>query len=237
MQFGHELEFYGASLKEMSIKYHIPYINRKEQCNYENFTLKDEVAITDNQCGGELISPIYKDKEICLKELKEKLIMLKENNAYLKKDAENTGFHIHLDKRIFKDDEYRKQMFLKFFVAFQSDIYEKAKGEFKMGGGYADHLRKTTTDHMLKNEEYRNRLLFQKDYGIRLTEKTLELRMFNSSLNYEVLKEYIEFSLQLGMFIEKGIFDEELINYYYNKFSGLEDINEERKIIMENMLR
>lgn len=106
-----------------------------------------------------------------------------------------------------------------------------------MGGGYADHLRKTTVDYMLKNEEYRNRLLFQKDYGIRLTEKTLELRMFNSSLNYEVLKEYIEFSLQLGMFIEKGIFDEELINYYYNKFSGLEDINEERKIIMENMLR
>lgn len=124
MTFGYELEFLGASLFEMSRQYNISYIPQKKRCNYQEFTLKPENLVTnDRNIGGELISPIYMDKEICLEELKEKLIQLKSLNAYIPKDSSFVGFHVHVGKDILNQDLKRYHLLFKFLFAFQSEIF------------------------------------------------------------------------------------------------------------------
>ena len=68
--FGYELEFCGANLVELSCVMQIPLKPKGKYKNYDTFHLEpEEKIITADLNGGELISPIYKDKSLTLQEL------------------------------------------------------------------------------------------------------------------------------------------------------------------------
>ena len=129
MTFGYELEFCGASLYELSELLRVNVKAKTSKINYQDFNLMKEERITNEKLvGGELISPIYTDLQLCLKELKEKLILLKENGAYIPENSFMTGFHIHigkdvLDSKVQYEIRQNYEKLLKFLYAFESEIY------------------------------------------------------------------------------------------------------------------
>jgi len=220
MTIGYELEFFGANLFDMAKKYHIPYKNRYEECNYLDFTLKQEYMISANGNGGELISPIYFDLKLCKTELKEKLKMLHLNGAFLKENSQQTGFHIHLGRNIFQIQEQYEAL-LKFLFVFQNELYFSAKGRdesvrFNVYTAAAP-LTKEKITLILKRMALLNYYLYEKDSMIRFTKDTLEFRLFNSSLYEDVLFYFLELIFSLGRYIALKKYDLDYLNYYYGK--------------------
>ena len=244
MTFGYELEFLGANLETVSKKYAIPLYTKGWSCNYRTFILSGEQDVTNIlTCeGGELISPIYmeNDKLQCLKELKEKLEILKEEKAYLRENADGTGFHIHLGRQCLVSKE-RKRMLLKFLVAFQPEIFKLACGEYNaIRANYLKHaqwLTKQDVEDEIRQSSKRE-LLHQKTKCFRFTKETFELRHFNSSLDFSVLESYLQFAWHLYAVLETGDIDLEELEFYYRKYYylGLEP-NEVRRNAMERMLK
>lgn len=126
MTFGYELEFCGASLSKLTEILRVNLKTKTSKINYQNFNLMTEVGVTNEKyAGGELISPIYTDLQLCLKELKDKLIFLKDNGAYIPLNSSMTGFHIHVGKDILVNQKHYEHL-LKFLYAFEYEIYELA---------------------------------------------------------------------------------------------------------------
>ena len=247
MQFGYELEFFGASLTELAqdtkSKLYTPHSTK----DYRTFGLAKELGITDsNLIGGELISPIYQVEELkmCYRELKQKLKALEKHGAFIKKNSYKTGFHVHLDKKMFQEDWHRYQMFLQFFMAFQNEILDYAKGEHQhIRLNFYEHcdlLDWDTINQIISNDSYNYYYLSPlctKRHCIRFTEETLEIRIFNSSLMFKTLKQFVDFSLAIADYIKKGEFDEELIEFYYQNYYnlGLNQKLERKKILLDTL--
>lgn len=247
MYIGYELEFFGASLEKIGKKYNIPYGTKKIKQNDSKFALQTEIGITRyfDKKGGELISPIYNNIFYCKKDLKEKVEILNLYKAYLKENAEDTGFHIHLDREIFCDDVKRYQIFFEFLVAFQNEIFDFAKGiEKEIRLGYVDYarpLRKERIDSLIKERKIlkylktyyskRNCIRFSREYN------TVELRYFNASLFDRVLEEYLEFAWRLGLMIKEKTYDEEIIHFYYDTYEIASGVKRNRKEAMSRLLQ
>ncbi len=239
MTYGYELEFLRASLKSLAEKYHIKYYDLSSSLDYKDFALKSECNITEFGCGGELISPIYNDKnvEICKKELKEKLYILKSEKAYIKKNSEKTGFHIHIGTDIFEDDWERKIYFFKFLKAFQNEIFDFAKGEEEQlrscASICAGRLTKNIVEEIIKKGIY-NTTILSKFYCVRFSKyNTVELRYFNASLQYDILVSYLLFVLRLGSIWKNKQYDKEVIDFFYKKED--QKISKKRILVLKDM--
>jgi len=133
MTFGYELEFLNARIDAIGKKENITFQQRgMAPLDYRGFTLQTELGVTEDIWkGGELISPVYNHYYLCLKELKDMLKILKENYALLERDSNRTSFQVSLSKNIFANDFEKYYVFLVFWLTFQNEIMEQAKGENK----------------------------------------------------------------------------------------------------------
>ena len=68
------------------------------------------------------------------------------------------------------------------------------------------------------------------------------MRYFNSSLQYEVIKRYLEFALHFRDYIESPLYDMDMIDYYYKHTHNLENLqekveySEEKEKVMKRIL-
>lgn len=244
MTFGYELEFFGANLWNLSELYDIPWYSKGHRCDYHEFHFSEEIDITDilSSEGGELISPIYteKTKQKCLQELREKLKILKKEGAYLKENANDTGFHIHLGRQVL-ESRAKKALLLKFLFAFQPEIFDFARGkDAKIRDNVVINAREILRkDINLELDHYPEEKLFSgKHKCIRFTPFSFELRYFNSSLDYEVLESYLEFAWHLYAGLQKNTWDLEKIEYYNQQYYIIgKSPNKERREAMFQILK
>lgn len=249
--FGYELEFNGAILQNLAKKYSIPLYKKRQIVPYNEYHLKNEIYVSNPYVlsegssailisGGELISPILDDYEICLKELKFLLEALKKKGAYIYNDSLNTGFHIHLD-RSFLLNYASLEKLLKFLYAFQLEIYNIAKGDHEVIRQNTLEDAKPLTMKFIRDilEFQKFELLKSKRNCILLNDKTLELRYFNSSLDWEVIDTYFTFAFGLREYVLSKKSDLELLDYYFQKALKEDDtltLNRERYRVMQNIL-
>lgn len=248
MKSGYELEFYNAPLEMMALNEHMTLLTRYQPIlKYDYDILKPEIGITmvdgrkENikQFGGEYISPVYTDKKTELKELKKKLEILKKYDAVLKKNSDDTGFHIHMDHCFLGQDWEKYRYLLKFLYAFQHDIYQLAMGnDTRMRKNmvvYARALDKDMIDAIIKYPTFSyahiRPFVQSKAHCIRFDSQTMEFRYFNSSLDYEVLKRDIDFVWNLCGLFDNNQYDKEMIDYYY----GLSDKKREELKLQRSM--
>ena len=175
----------------------------------------------------------------------EKLIILKENRAYLKKNSDGTRFHVHLQRTLFQNDFEAYKYFLKFLLAFQTEIYDFAKGKEEnlrdLGVYYAAPLDKKDVNELLKQKDIFKILStyqFKNDcIDFSRNIDTVELRYFNSSLDTSVLFEYLEFCVRLGNMIQNKTYDSELIDYYYKRYKSTNrSVSKEKVQAMRRLL-
>lgn len=245
-KFGYELEFCGASIDRLVQEYELDFLRKKDDIVYDRFHLKDEEFVTTKKeiqgkmffFGGELITPIFTDYQKCLKQTKYYLQALKEQGAYLEDNANNTGFHIHLDKT-FLDTHEKKQNLLQFLYAFQPEIYFLAQGDYeKIRENYIINAQPLTYRFV---KEAINRFdcftkLHSKYHCIRETKETIEFRYFNSSLELETIKKYLDFVLQVRNFIQDKDSDFEQINFYYRHAKNDLSFSEAKLKVMKRIL-
>lgn len=225
MTFGYELEFLNARLDFIGKKYHLLFQKRgATPLDYKNFVLQTEYKVTQEGLkGGELISPVYQNYDLCLKELKEKLEILKENKARIEKNSEETSFQVSLSRDIFDNDFERYYAFFLFWLTFQNEIFYNAKGKEpkirETSKMFASPLNRIMIERFLHKGSIRaiHDKFWAKDFCIRFSKDLplVEFRPFNSSLEYVVLKSHIDFSLRLGIFIKKKKYDLEKIEFMY----------------------
>ena len=238
--FGYELEFCGANLPRLSKGMQIPLYPKRKCKNYDTFHLETEEKITtENLNGGELISPIYKEKALALQELKEVLKVLKIHQAYIPEKSRNTAIHVHLEKSFLKEEKVYYEALLKFLYAFQSEIFEYA--------AYQEGIRPNVYDNCspLKeadiigflNDFPKNIEFASKRKCIRFTKETFELRYFSSSLDFERARLPLEFAFSLADYIKKEKWNMKEINTWYrNTYIYPRGYNPERAEILKNTL-
>jgi len=215
MTFGYELEFLGLSVDQIKKDGEIPVYKKEVVTPYKQFVVKNEPDFND---GGELISPVYTDKTLCLKEMEEKLTYLKQMGAYIPWNSEKVGFHIHVGKQFLQKKLERYEILLKFLYAFQAEVYDFACGEFpNLRACFHDYAEKLEEDDILDflNDFENSAYLRGKGNCLRLKLLTVEFRYFNSSLKKAILQKYLEFVLGLCSYIELEQYDRELIEYYF----------------------
>ncbi len=216
---GYELEFNGADLPFLSKNYHVQVHAKEEKIDYNIFNLKEEYEVTKNNKGGELISPVYQNIQDLKKELNTWLIKLKKAKAYISyEEDKNIGFHIHVSKNFLNKDFQKYLDLLKFLVAFKYEISSIAKGDNKylrpMAALEVLSLTKDVVYKFMLADEKTLTELTKKIYPVRFTKQTMELRYFNSSLNFATLEKYIDFTTALVKTFESD-YDYDLINYYF----------------------
>ena len=246
--FGFELEFNGANLRSLEEKYGLKFYPNYSSVSYEKFFLKNEGGVTINMngqlFGGELVSPIFSDLDECLTQVKYYLDILKYEKAFISKHKTEAGFHIHLDKSFLDSWEMYQKLF-KFLYAFQPEIYNLARGNDPairyIYFLHAAPLKKEHLKYVLRGPSSLERFK-DKMYCIRFSEQTFEMRYFNSSLQYEVIKRYLEFALHFRDYIESPLYDMDMIDYYYKHTHNLENLqekveySEEKEKVMKRIL-
>ncbi len=217
MTFGYELEFCGPFLCDLAEFLGVSVKSKTSKINYQNFNLMKEVGITNERLeGGELISPIYTDLQLCLKELKDKLIFLKDNGAYIPLNSSMTGFHIHVGKDILTNQKHYEQL-LKFLYAFEYEIYEFASyGKIIRSNFWNNAHPLYFNDIICFLANYPSTTIFSsKKNAFRIARETYELRYFNSSLVYSELESALYFATQLSQYVVSDNFDTERIERYF----------------------
>ncbi len=246
MTFGYELEFCGASLYELSELLRVNVKAKTSKINYQNFNIMKEERITNEKLvGGELISPIYTDLELCLKELKEKLILLKENGAYIPDNSFMTGFHVHigkdvLDSKVQYETRQNYEKLLKFLYAFESEIYVLASYGGNIRRNFWDNARPLDFNDIINflcNFPYSN-VFGSKKNAFRIDRETYELRYFNSSLDEKDLESSLKFATQLSKYVISDDFDYDKVDYYFRNRDYIgRNPKLERRLFMNETLK
>jgi hypothetical protein len=146
--------------------------------------------------------------------VKELLQLLKLEGGTI--DSGNCGFHIHISKRIFKDYDITKMRL--FFSLYQEKLFTFSQREY-MDNEYCQYENITDynnfDDFLTVNERDKYRAL---NYGD--NPRTIELRLFNSTLNYERLISYMEFAKAISLFCKK----ESLLSFVRSAKTQSDDI-------------
>ena len=239
--FGYELEFCGANLAELSKAMQIPLSPKGKHKNYDTFHLEPEEKITTKDLnGGELISPIYKEKDIALQELKEKLEILKKYRAYIPEKSKDTAIHVHLDKSFLKDSKSYYEALLKFLYSFQNEIFDISSYQEGIRPNFYESCSPLKEEDIMcfLNDVSNSKEFSGKRKCIRFTRNTLELRYFNSSLEFEKAKKSIEFALSLADYIGNSRWNiKELNEWLRNTYIEPRRYSENRAEILKNTLQ
>lgn len=238
--FGYELEFCGANLVELSCAMQIPLKPKGKYKNYDTFHLEPEEKITTPDLnGGELISPIYKDKTLALQELKEKLEILKQYHAYIPEKSKDTAIHVHLEKTFLKDSKIYHEVLLKFLYSFQNEIYEYSSYQNGIRPNIYDSASPISAEDISRylNDFPNNKEFAGKRKCIRFTKETFELRYFSSSLDFEKARLPIEFATSLASYVGKTKWtSKEIDEWYRNTYIEPRRYSDKRNEILINTL-
>jgi len=242
LTLGYELEFLGANILKIGKEHYISCARKETSISYYDFHLKTEANVTkQNHFGGELISPVYTNLEKCKQELREHLEILIQNQAYLQKNSERTGFHIHLGMDIFEGNRERYHAFFTFLFVVQEYLYEIAKGNDAQIRSnvwkHAKPLCKEDVSELLNRKFLLLHQFMSKEYCINFSihQPTVELRYFNASLDYLVLCSYLDLAWSIACMIKYATYDLEniLAFYHYHEKLPIQD----QKLFLQKMLQ
>lgn len=285
-KFGIEIEFAGAiyntvmqKLDEI-LKYESKDIIElrqieKDKDEFKKWRLVNDGSVQSNawhraKKGGEINSPIIKDRKATWKELKKVCKMLRKRE-YIK-ISDSCSIHIHTERDIYSDLEELKNL-LKLWIVYEDIIYRFGYGEKDIYRpsllNYAKPLSSSfniTTDEILKKldtVETKRELLrlldFERKYGLNLTniikepiregdiiKPTIEIRIYNGTLNENIIQNDVRFNMNLLNYCKKENFDKEFIEYRIKNFKrnfindsifeNPEKVDELSKLIFKNEL-
>ena len=165
---------------------------------------------------------------------KEKLILLKENGAYIPENSFMTGFHIHigkdvLDSKVQYEIRQNYEKLLKFLYAFESEIYVLASYGGNIRRNFWDNARPLDFNDIINflcNFPYSN-VFDSKKNAFRIDRETYELRYFNSSLDEKDLESSIS-----------DDFDYDKVDYYFRNRDYIgRNPKLERRLFMNETLK
>jgi hypothetical protein len=257
-KFGIEIEFAGAIFNGVKqkldeiLKYESNTIEElrqieKDKEEFKKWRLVNDGSVQSNawhraKKGGEINSPIIRDRKKAWNELKKVCKMLR-TREYIK-ISENCSIHIHTERDIYSDLEELKNL-LKLWIVYEDIIYRFGYGETDIYRpallNYAKPLSSNfaiTTDEMLKkleDIETKRDLLrlvsYEKNYGLNLTnvtkeplrkddiiKPTIEVRIYNGTLNENIIQNNVRFNMNLLNYCKKENFDNEFIEYRIKNF-------------------
>ena len=123
--FGVEIEFDGINIdkvRNMIIQsYDLGKLHRSYGNYYTKWKVEDDSSVTDDDIGGEVISPILTDKKEFYEDISFVCNLLRSNNGYA---SEKTGAHIHISSAIIKNNVRYFINFLKLWVAYEDIIFK-----------------------------------------------------------------------------------------------------------------
>lgn len=257
-KFGIEIEFAGAIYNQVKqkldeiLKYESNTIEElrqieKDKEEFKKWRLVNDGSVQSNawhraKKGGEINSPIIRDRKKAWNELKKVCKMLR-TREYIK-ISENCSIHIHTERDIYSDLEELKNL-LKLWIVYEDIIYRFGYGETDIYRpallNYAKPLSSSfviTTDEMLKkleDVETKRDLLrlvsYERKYGLNLTnvtkeplrkddiiKPTIEVRIYNGTLNENIIQNNVRFNMNLLNYCRKENFDNEFIEYRIKNF-------------------
>lgn len=257
-KFGIEIEFAGAIFNGVKqkldeiLKYESNTLEElrqieKDKEEFKKWRLVNDGSVQSNEWhrakkGGEINSPIIRDRKKAWNELKKVCKMLR-TREYIK-ISENCSIHIHTERDIYSDLEELKNL-LKLWIVYEDIIYRFGYGETDIYRpallNYAKPLSSSfviTTDEMLKkleDIETKRDLLrlvsYERKYGLNLTnvtkeplrkddiiKPTIEVRIYNGTLNENIIQNNVRFNMNLLNYCKKENFDNEFIEYRIKKF-------------------
>lgn len=208
LKFGCEIEY------EKVLRFFVTKFIKK---NFWRWDSKNDATCN---FGGEVTTPIFRNK-------KEDWIELKRVCEYLKKkDADmshNASCHVHTDRGPLDKIEHNRQ-FLKLIACYESVLFRFAYGD-KISGRknlkkYAAPVADLIYEALDKINSYEIKYMSfpqnNKYYAINyLTEdkNTVEFRMFNATLKYQIIQNNVNTVVNTITAPKRGLIDEEYLDY------------------------
>lgn len=230
-KFGIEIEYGGAKKSEIIKKISNLTGEDLEYKTYHRwqYSLDNNFTKIDNNkyYGGEVSSPIFRNKKEYFKQIKYACEVLKENGAVI---DDRMGFHIHVSDEILKSRLKYLENFLKIYMFYEDVIFKFGfYGQSpRKGINTYSQLSSLKIYNTLINKTYSsyqelNNLIFpfnSKFYSIAKGEykPTFEFRNCNGTIDPIIIQNNINlFCNLLESSIKKNI-DIEKIEYDFNKF-------------------
>lgn len=230
----------------------IEYENLNKQIvdNYIKTKQNGWVSDFDNTVptGGEIKSYLLTDKKSCWNELSEICSFLEKNDAVTN---QNAGGHIHIGSHILKGNYNYWRQFIKTYVLYEKELIVFFAGEEKKPRRHFENFANPIAPYILENIDYLNNAtsfediyyqVFLKDrnWAVNFTKvlldsskicfnNTTEYRSPNSSKKCVIWQNNINTAVKTAKAPEKGLIDEELIDYRLSK--GLDIVTREKKAL------
>lgn len=259
LTFGLEIEYYGSSLEKMR-----RYLNLIEKLNinspYSKWTNTIEPSL--GRGGKEIKSKILKNYKKYYKEIDFVLKKLREEKAVINGE---TGMHCHVSSSVFENNTNYLRNFLKLLSVYEDIIYKFAfNGTVPRNSMsicakpirddlvyFLDKFYTTEFENYIKCIELKltpcktNGFNFKNMYsldGETNLIKTVEFRIFNPSLDYDVILNNIDLSCNLMLSCKKDL-DIDYLDYQIKKLrhekttlEKYKNINEEKAIEFSNII-
>lgn len=229
IKFGIEIEYGNA--KKSDVMKVMNGIKGEETSSYYKswgYSFDSAFACNNNSeyYGGELVSPILKNKKEYFKQISLACHTLKDNSAVLN---EKMGFHVHVSRDALKSTLISLENFLKIYMLYEDIIYKFAfygKAPRFVINTYANSVSYMIYDTLINNnyssyEELYSLLdFFIKDKSISISEgaPTFEFRICNATINPIIIQNNINLFCSLIEASKDNNIDLDKINYDLEKF-------------------
>ena len=230
----------------------------EEKIHYEKWNLVDDSTVQENNYflakkGGEINTPIMRNRKKYWQELEQVCKMLRKRE-YIR-ISDSCAVHIHTETEIFKELQEFKNL-LKLFITNEDIIYRFGYGEkdtpreslLRFAKPFSSNYYLPPTE-ILKNldavetkEDLVKLLRYERKYGLNLRNiinneliprknktRTIELRIFNGTLNENIIQNELLFNMCLLDYCKTENFDTEFIDYQVKNYEPIY-INESLKI-------
>ena len=246
-----------------------------EKSKYKKWKLVNDASVQSNaynkvKKGGEINSPIMRNTKKYWGELKKVCIMLKEMEHI--KITTRCSIHIHTEKTIYNELEEYKNL-LKIWILYEDIIYKFAYGEidspretmlnfarpfcssFEMNpieliNALESIETKQQLIKLLRNERKQGlnltNILQEKNKEMRIIKPTIEVRVYNGTINENLIQNIVRFNQNLLNYAKSENFDKEFIKnqiknykpFYYGETikEKPEKANEFSKLIFKDEL-
>lgn len=232
--FGTEIEFQNLELEKL---------NNLIKDDFK-WNIKDDISVSKNKkgkvVGGELISPILRNKKQDWEDLKTLCNVLKNNNA---KISERCGGHIHIGSNILEKNPIYFRNFLKLWYTYEDIIYRFTAGEDlnirKSAYHFATSIREAIHNNslridLIKSENELKTVLLYLTYdryksvnftntnGIRKKPiDTIEFRCPNGSIEEVIWQNNINALTKILLYSKNENFDKEFVDFYFYRKKDL----------------
>lgn len=261
--FGIEIEFAGASFEKVKTDIKKLFVYPiEEQDNKVNkydkwkvvkeATVQNHISFTNIE-GGEINTPILHNTKQDWEDLKRVCTLLKnEKNIRINLDC---SVHIHTDKSIYTTLKELTNL-VKLWIVYEPIIYRFGFGDIKTKRNMLDKFAKPYVgnenikqlvekiNHVETIEELMQATRYDRKNGLNLTniirddKTTIETRVYNPTLNEEIIQNYTRFNQNFLNYAKTENFDEEFINYKLDNYQEIyidnqlkEDFNQAQELM------